>query len=194
MYVIDFILKFKLYIPVFFVSLVVLFIFLSRFSKTQALVEKVLLKTPVIGRVKRATFLALFFEYFSLLFSAGFDMHQIFQLLKKSFPHRYYLNIITRIEEDIIAGESIADALRKHKIFRPFDVRMVSVGEKAGRLDSQMKKLSLIYYNEVRNLMDQLIKMIEPIMLFIMGVIFLIILVSLLGPIYDLISKFSTKI
>jgi type II secretory pathway component PulF len=193
MNVVNFILKFKLYIPFLFISFIVLFIFLSRFSKTQALVEKILLKMPIIGRVKRTTFLAFFFEYFALLFSAGFDMYQIFQLLKKSFPHRYYQNIISKIEEDVIAGESIADALKKHKIFRPFDVRMVSVGEKTGRLDSQMKKLSSIYYDEVRSMMGQLTKMIEPAVLVVVGVIFLIIVVSFLGPVYELISKISGK-
>lgn len=193
MHTVNFILKFKLYIPFLFIGLISLFIFLSRFSKTQALVEKILLKMPVIGRVKRTTFLAFFFEYFALLFSAGFDMRQIFQLLKRSFSHKYYLNIIVKVEEDVIAGETIAEALKKHKIFRPFDVRMVSVGENTGRLDSQMKKLSSIYYNEVKNMMDQLTKMIEPIMLIVVGIIFFIIVVSLLGPIYDLISKFSSR-
>jgi type II secretory pathway component PulF len=193
MHAVNFILKFKVYILFLLIGFIISFIFLSRFSKTQALVEKFLLRMPIIGQVKRTTFLAFFYEYFDLLFSAGFDMHQIFELLKKSFSHKYYLNIITKMEVEIIAGETIADALRKHKIFRPFDVRIVSVGEKTGRLDSQMKRLSLIYYNEVRSMMDQLTKMIEPIMLIVVGVIFLIIIVSLFGPVYDLISKFSTR-
>ena len=191
MHVVNFILKFKLYIPFLLIGLVISFIFLSRFSKTQALVEKFLLKMPIIGQVKRTTFLAFFFEYFALLFSAGFDMHQIFELLKESFTHRYYLNVITQMEEDIIAGESIAEVLKKHKIFRPFDVRIVSVGEKTGKLDSQMKRLSLVYYNEVKNMMDQLTKMIEPVILIVVGIIFFIIIVALLGPVYELISRFS---
>ncbi|MCC6026783.1 MAG: type II secretion system F family protein [Caldimicrobium sp.] len=191
MHIVNFILKSKLYVLFLLISLVILFIFLNRFSKTQALVEKILLRVPIIGQVKRTTFLAFFFEYFALLFSAGFDMYQIFQLLKESFTHRYYLNVITQMEEDIIAGETIADVLKKHSIFRSFDVKMVSVGEKSGKLDSQMQRLSSIYYNEVKNMMDQLTKMIEPITLVVVGIIFLIIIVALLGPVYELVSRLS---
>jgi type II secretory pathway component PulF len=186
---VNFFQEIKFILPFLFIGVVLLFIFLYWYPKTQALIEKLVLKIPIFGRIKRISFLAFFFEHFSLLLSAGLDLKQILQLLKSSFPNKYYQKIVHSIEESIDAGETIADAFKAHTIFRPLDIRMVAVGEKTGRLDTQMKMLSTFYYNEVRNLIDQLTKMFEPILLIITGLIFLLIIIALIGPVYELISK-----
>jgi type II secretory pathway component PulF len=186
---VNFFLRIKLILPFIFISAVFLFIFLYRYSKTQAYVEKFILKTPIIGRIKRISFLAFFFEHFSLLLSAGLDLKQILSLLKSAFSNKYYQKIVRSIEEGIDSGETIADTLKIHKVFRPIDIRMVAVGEKTGKLDTQMKMLSAFYMEEMKNLIDQLTKMFEPIILVVSGIIFLLIIIALIGPVYELISQ-----
>ena len=186
---VDFFLNIKFILPIILVGAIVLFVFLYRHPKTQATIERFLLKTPILGRVKRISFLAFFFEHFSLLLSAGLDLRRILYLLKSAFPNRYYQKIVQSMEEGITGGETIADTLKKHEVFRPIDIRMVAVGERTGRLDTQMKMLSTFYYDEVKNLMDQLTKILEPVILTISGIIFLLIIIALIGPVYELISQ-----
>jgi len=189
MHTVNFFMKIKFILPLFFIISILLFSFLYKHPKTQAQVEKFLLKTPILGRVKRISFLAFFFEHFSLLLTAGLDFRRILYLLKTAFPNRYYQRIVEDIETNITVGETIAETLKKHRIFRPLDIRMVAVGERTGRLDTQMKMLSSFYYDEVKNLMDQLTKILEPVILTIAGIIFLLIIVALIGPVYELISS-----
>jgi len=189
MKVIDFLMGIKFYIPFILFFIFVLPLFLYKNPVTQVPFEKLLLRVPIFGRVRRLNFLAFFFEHFALLLSAGIDLLRILKLMQESFPRLYFKNIVKRIEESILAGESIASSLKKEGLFRPLDIRMVSVGEATGRLEEQMKMLAGFYYQEVQNIVDTLTKILEPVILAVAGIIFLIIILALIGPIYELISQ-----
>jgi len=186
---VNFFINFKSWILLGIISSIAIFIFLKKNPKTQAPLERILLKLPILGRIKRTSFLAFFFEHFALLLSSGIDMRRLLQLLKRAFANRYYQEIVKGLEDSVTAGEEISSALKKQNIFKPIDIRMVSVGERTGRLDSQMQMIASFYYQEVQNLLEQLTKIIEPVILVLAGLIFLLIVLALIGPIYDLISK-----
>lgn len=187
--VVDFLTNYKLWILLLFISLPIAFYFFYRHPRSEILADKILLRLPLYGRVRRLNFLAFFFEHFSLLLSSGIDLLRLLKLMKEAFYRRYFINIVQRIENDILAGETIAASLKKEPIFRPIDIRMVAVGESTGRLDEQMKILSKFYYEEVQNILTTLTKILEPVILVIAGLIFFIIIVALIGPIYELISQ-----
>jgi len=187
--VVDFLTNYKLWILLLFIALPIAFYFFYRHPRSEILADKILLRLPLYGRVRRLNFLAFFFEHFSLLLSSGIDLLRLLKLMKEAFYRRYFINIVQRIENDILAGETIAASLKKEPIFRPIDIRMVAVGESTGRLDEQMKILSKFYYEEVQNILTTLTKILEPVILVIAGLIFFIIIVALIGPIYELISQ-----
>ncbi len=189
MKVVNFMLSIKFYLPPLIIFLIIFTLFLYRHPKTQVPFEKFLLKIPILGRIRRLNFLAFFFEHFALLLSAGIDLLRLLKLMQESFHRIYHKNIVKSIENSLLAGESIANSMKKEKIFRPLDIRMVSVGETTGRLEEQMKMLSQFYYTEVQNLVDTLTKILEPVVLAVAGIIFLIIILALIGPIYELISQ-----
>lgn len=189
MQTVDFFLKIKYFIPIFIVGSVLLFIFLYKNSRTQEDMDRVLLKIPIFGRVKRLNFLAFFFEHFSLLLSAGIDLLRLLKLLGDSFDRLYFASIVKRIESSILAGETLAASFKKEKIFSSLDIRMIGVGEATGRLEEQAKMLARFYYREVQNIVETLTKILEPVILALAGIIFLIIIIALIGPIYELISQ-----
>lgn len=123
------------------------------------------------------------------MLNAGLDLLRVLNLLKDAFNRIYFQKIVNRIKETILRGEPIAQALRIEPIFTALDIRMVSIGETTGRLNEQMQMLADFYYTEVKNLVDTLTKLLEPLVLVIAGIIFLIIIIGLIGPIYDLISQ-----
>ncbi len=186
---VDFVQGIKLFIPLLIIMTIFTLSFLYKHPKTQISFDKILLKIPILGRVRKLNFLAFFFEHFSLLLSAGIELLTLLRLMKESFYRLYPKKIVQNIEEAILGGEGIANALRREKIFSPLDIRMIAVGETTGRLDEQMKMLAGFYYQEVQNIIDTLTKLLEPIILAIAGIIFLIIILALIGPIYELISQ-----
>jgi len=168
---------------------IIIFLILYYNSKTQATVEKGLLKLPFIGFVKRSSFLAFFFEYFSLLLEAGIDILRSFDLMHESLNTQLPKKIVLRVKDKVVAGFLLSEALKTEGIFNPFDIRLVSVGEQTGKLPEQMKMLSDHYFNEVQNLIQTMSKVLEPTIIAIAGIIFLIIVIALIGPIYELVSQ-----
>ncbi len=160
--------------------------------KTQYYVEIVWLKIPLFGRVKRLNFLSFFFEFFSILLISGVDLLRSLEIIESTFSTALFKRIIQEIKQDITAGETISASLAKHKIFRRLDLRVVSVGETTGRLPEQFKFLADFYYLEVQKIVDNLTKILEPVLLIVSGIIFFLIIVSLLLPVYNLISKIGT--
>ena len=171
------------------VIVIIIFIILYYNSKTQATVEKGLLKLPLIGFVKRSGFLAFFFEYFSLLLEAGIDILRSFDLMHEALNTQLPKKIVLRIKDKVVAGFLLSEAIKTEGLFSPFDVRLVSVGEQTGKLPEQMKMLSEHYFTEVQNLIQTISKVLEPTIIAIAGIIFLIIVIALIGPIYELVSQ-----
>ncbi|WP_028841173.1 type II secretion system F family protein [Thermodesulfobacterium hveragerdense] len=171
------------------VLLIILGLGLYRNPKTQVFIEKWLLKIPIVGFVKRSSFLAFFFEYFSLLLETGVDILRSFDLMYNSLRTQLTKQTILRIKEKITAGISLSEALKQEKIFNPFDIRVVDVGEKTGRLPEQMKILADYYFTQIQNLIQTISKVLEPLIISIAGIVFLIIIIALIGPIYELISQ-----
>jgi len=168
---------------------IIFLIALYKNPKTQANVEKILLKLPFIGFVKRSGFLAFFFEYFSLLLEAGIDILRSFDLMHESLNTQLPKKIVLKVKDKVVAGFLLSEALKTEGIFNPFDIRLVSVGEQTGKLPEQMKMLSDHYFNEVQNLIQTMSKVLEPTIIAIAGIIFLIIVIALIGPIYELVSQ-----
>ena len=186
---VDFFLKIKYFIPIFIIGSVLLFIFLYKNSRTQEHMDRVLLKIPIFGRVRRLNFLAFFFEHFALLLSAGIDLLRLLKLMGNSYDRLFFVRIVKRIEDSILSGETLASSFKKEKIFSSLDIRMIGVGETTGRLEDQAKMLAQFYYQEVQNIVETLTKILEPVILALSGIIFLIIIIALIGPIYELISQ-----
>jgi type II secretory pathway component PulF len=70
---------------------------------------------------------------------------------------------------------------------------MISIGESTGNLSEHLNYLSEYYLNKLDDISQKMGKMIEPIIIMIIGSIFLIIILGLMAPIYDLISQIGSQ-
>ncbi len=171
------------------VFLAVAIFLLYKNKKTQIYVEKVWLKIPLLGRIKRLNLLAFFFEFFSLLLQSGVDLLRTLDIMEASFTTSYPKKMVQRIKNAVLEGRGIGEALAGIPILKRMDLRMIAVGESTGRLPDQLKMLADFYYAEVKSLMDSLTKILEPVLLVVAGAMFLIIILALIMPVYNLISR-----
>jgi type IV pilus assembly protein PilC len=74
-------------------------------------------------------------------------------------------------------------------MFPPLVVRMLRVGESTGALDTALANVSYFYNREVREGIAKIQVMIEPTLTVMMGVLLGWVMLSVLGPIYDMITK-----
>ncbi len=172
------------------VAIFILFWFSYRkFPGFRLQVEKLLLKVPVISRVKRSSLLAFFFEYLALLLGAGIDILRSFDIMASNIQSELSRKIIHNMKEGILRGESFKEVASAAGLFSPLDLRMIAVGEETGRLVDQLRHLARHYYEIIQGLVETLSKILEPILIVITGLLFLLIVIALIGPIYELLTQ-----
>jgi general secretion pathway protein F/type IV pilus assembly protein PilC len=173
--------------------LVVLLTFSARRShkKLHYLIDRLLLKSPLVGTIIHASTLAYITEYFSLLLNAGIDILQTMRILSDSVGNSVYSRKMVEIQERLSTGEGISESFQNTGLFPRFVIRMLSVGEMSGNLTSQLDYVAGEYRRRLSNLVTLIGKMIEPAVLLFAGVIFGVILGALLLPIYDLLSRIT---
>jgi type IV pilus assembly protein PilC len=154
-------------------------------------VDKYLLKLPIFGRLLQDSMMAEFARTLSLLINSGSLV--VDSLLKSSevVGNIIYKDAIGLVARRVEKGISIGDAMAATPLFPPMIVEMVKIGEQTGKLDSSLMKASEYFEREVEEKVKVMTTLMEPIIMVLLalGVGFLII--SIITPIYNLISNIS---
>ena len=182
----------KTWWPVFPMILIMLIVFrLSaiRNEKIKFIWDNIWTRAPLAGTIIKSSQLAFFFEYLSLLTVAGVDVIRSLEIMESAVTHQILKRGITRIRSEVIGGSGLTEAFQNVSLFEPFILRMVKVGEQTGNMPEQMKILSDHYMVRVNRLVDSMAKALEPALIIFAGMVFLIIAMGLLGPIYDMMGK-----
>ena len=153
--------------------------------------DQLILKLPVAGSIVSASVLAYISEYFALLLNAGIEILQATKILQDSMNNEVFREKLENIYERLKIGEGIAGSFKGAGIFPPYVVRMINIGEMSGTLTEQLDSIAAEYRNKLSILVSTIGKSIEPFVLLVAGSMFMIIIVALLLPIYDLVGAVS---
>jgi len=143
---------------------------------------------PIFGKLLSKIYLARFARTLSTLTTAGIAILEIFDSLKNVIGNVIYQKDIAKVREKIETGVTIGEALSQSKNFPPMVYQMISVGEQAGNLSYILDNLAKFYEKEVSNMTRNLSSLIEPILMIIMGVGVGFFALSVIMPIYSLVS------
>jgi len=180
--------QFWFILPAGLIALFVLTRILKTREETKLILDMLALRLPVIRLIVYNKFLALFSEQMRILIVAGITIDRTFDMLLEVMDNVLFKRAIRRIKTQVLSGGSIADGIQGEKIFSPLIGRMIRVGETTGNMDEQLKFLSDFYLQKLDDISQKLSKMIEPIVIGIIGIMFAFIIVGLIGPIYEIIS------
>lgn len=158
-------------------------------EKTRFYYDYMLLKLPIAKLIVYNKLLALFAEQMRILIVAGLTIDRTLDIVAGVIDNLVFRRAIVAVRESVLLGSRISDTLKDHKIFPPMVTRMVNAGEKSGNLDTQFSFLSGYYIKRLDDISSKLGKMIEPILLSIVGLVFILILMAVLLPVYELVSK-----
>lgn len=147
------------------------------------------LKIPGDGPILHKIILARFANYFALMFSAGISVLDALKICQGIVNNRVIERAIGSAQQQISEGTGIASGFEAARIFRKLVVRMLKVGESTGQLDHSLQNICYFYNRDVREAIEKLQVMIEPILTVILGTLMALIMVSVLGPIFDLMGK-----
>ncbi|TBV83333.1 MAG: type II secretion system F family protein [Desulfobulbaceae bacterium] len=147
------------------------------------------LRIPLLGEILKKIIIARFAKVFALMYRAGVPVLQTLDILTRTSKNTAVAHTITNAARQVSEGSSLSAAFSGNEIFPRFVVRMISVGEDTGDLESSMLNVSYFYDRDVKEKIDKLEAALEPTLTIILGVILGWIMLSVLGPIYNLIGE-----
>ncbi len=154
-------------------------------------IDAVTLKLPVLGSLMRKIAVARFCRTLSTLLASGVSILEALDITARTAGNAIVEEAILTTRKSIERGETIAAPLKETKVFPPMVVQMISVGEATGALDTMLSKIADFYEEEVDVAVAGLLTLLEPIMIFFLGVVVGGIVIAMYLPIFDLISKLT---
>lgn len=147
------------------------------------------LRMPVFGPLFQKVALSRFSRTFSTMLRSGVPMLGSLDIVASTAGNGVVEEAITASRESVRQGESLASPLSECSIFPPMVVRMVSVGERTGALETLLEKVADFYDEQVDAAVETLTSVIEPVMIGIMGVLVGGIVIALFMPIIELTGQ-----
>ncbi len=154
-------------------------------------VDRNLLRTPVLGDILRKIAVARFCRTLATLISSGVPILDGLEITGKTSGNAIIEDAIMATRKSIERGETIAAPLKDTNVFPAMVVQMIGVGEATGALDTMLAKIADFYEDEVDTAVAGLLTLLEPIMIAVLGVIVGGIVIAMYLPIFDLISKLT---
>ena len=149
------------------------------------------LKVPVLGSLMRKIAVSRFCRTLSTLLASGVSILEALDITARTAGNAIVEEAILTTRKSIERGETIAQPLKETNVFPSMVVQMISVGEATGALDTMLSKIADFYEEEVDVAVAGLLTLLEPIMIFFLGVVVGGIVIAMYLPIFDLISKLT---
>jgi type IV pilus assembly protein PilC len=147
------------------------------------------LRLPLIGRILQKIILARFANFFALMYRSGITILEAMRTSEEIVANRYVAQGIQRAGQQINAGETLSEAFQNLGMFPPLVVRMLRVGENTGAIDTALLNVTYFYNRDVRESVDKALKLLEPALTLILGIVLALILFSVLTPVYDILGQ-----
>jgi type IV pilus assembly protein PilC len=157
-------------------------------SKGQLVIDRLLLKFPILGDVLRKSAVSRFTRTLGTLISSGVSILDGLEITAKTAGNRVISDAIMASRASIAGGDSISAPLQKSNVFPPMVISMIAVGEQTGGLDEMLSKIADFYDEEVDAAVSNLLSLLEPVMIVFLGVVVGGMVVAMYLPIFDMIN------
>ena len=176
------------------VAIVAVVIALRSYYKTtggRRLIDRVILKIPVLGDIMRKIAVARFSRTLSTLLSSGVPILQSLDITARTAGNVIIEEAITSVRTGVERGESFVDPLKATDVFPNMVAQMIGIGEQTGALDAMLGKIADFYEQEVDAAIANLLTLIEPLLIGFLGVTIGSIVIAMYLPLFTLIGKLS---
>ncbi len=151
--------------------------------------DAIKLRLPLVGPILRKIILSRFANTFALLYSSGIPILESIRTTQDVVGNLIVRRGLQRVEQLISEGQNVTAAFHSIGFFPPLVIRMLRVGESTGALDTALINVSYFYNRDVKESVEKVQQLIEPMLTVVLGCLLGWIMLSVLGPVYDVISK-----
>jgi type IV pilus assembly protein PilC len=160
-----------------------------RWSKSEAgedFIDKVRVKTPVLGTVWLKYQVGLFSRTLATLLTGGLPLVPSLETAAKSIESRQIAKAVYLSVETVREGKGLAVSLDRTGVFPELSIEMIEVGESTGALPQMLNSVAEFFEEDVQTSLAAIMSLIEPVILIVMGVVVVIVLIALYLPIFSL--------
>lgn len=151
--------------------------------------DGLMLRLPLLGEIRRKLILARFVGLFAMMYASGITIVAALRTAEDIMGNAVLRQGMQRVSQLIGEGQNVSAAFHAVGLFPPLVTRMLRVGENTGALDTALANVSYFYDRDVRESVERLQAVIEPFLTLLLGGIMLWIMMAVLGPVYDVITK-----
>lgn len=148
--------------------------------------DKLVLKMPLFGSLVQKIEVSRFSRTMATLLTSGVPVLQSLFITRTILSNSVIAKAMDHLYDGLKGGKGIAEPLQRLNVFPPLAVHMITVGEETGAMDEMLAKISVSYDKEVERSVKQLISLIEPVMILLMGGIVGFIVISMLMAIFSI--------
>jgi type IV pilus assembly protein PilC len=152
-------------------------------------IDGALLKTPILGMILRKIAVARFCRTLATLTASGVPILEALDITARTSGNAIVEDAVMNVRKSVEGGKTIVEPLRESGVFPNMVVQMIGVGEQTGALDAMLNKIADFYEDEVDVAVAGLVKLLEPVMIFILGCVIGGIVIAMYLPMFTLINK-----
>lgn len=163
---------------------------LTRQGPGKVLYDRMKLKVPIFGKLWQRIYLVRMTRSLSTLIVGGVPLTAALEVVADVVGNDLYSTLIKQTIKEVEDGNSVATLFLKSKEVPPMVSQMMSVGEQTGRLEHILAKITDFYAREIENLVSNMVSLIEPLIMVLMGVGVGLMVAAIILPMYQLASSF----
>src|SRR6266481_488821 len=160
-------------------------------KKGKYITDNLLLKLPVVGALLRKIAVARFTRTLGTLITSGVPILEGLSITARTSGNAVLQEALMKVRKAIEEGRTIVDPLRESGVFPNMVTQMIGVGEATGAMDAMLQKIADFYEDEVDSATKDMLAMLEPVIIGLLGVMIGGIVISLYMPLFSMIAKLA---
>ena len=159
---------------------------LKRSEKMQFMMDRLMLKLPVVGELVRKATIARWTRTLSTMFAAGVPLVEALDSVAGASGNRVYMMATKKIQAEVSTGSSLTVSMQNSGVFPNMVLQMCAIGEESGALDGMLSKVAAFFEREVDDAVDALSSLMEPLIMAVLGVIIGGLVIAMYLPIFKM--------
>ncbi|MDN3438195.1 type II secretion system F family protein [Planococcus sp. APC 3900] len=173
-------------------SLIGAYWLMKRSLQGRLVLDTMLLRMPIFGKIFKKSALARLTRTLSSLFTSSVPILQALTMVEKVVGNEVMSKVVLASRDSLERGGSLTEPMRDHWAFPPLIPHMISIGEQTGSLDHMLLKVAEFYEKEVDAETDRLKALIEPLMIILLAALVGTIVLSIMLPMFEMFNNVDT--
>lgn len=159
-----------------------------RSEKMQRGVDRLSLRMPIFGEILRKAAVSRYARTLATMFGSGVPLVESLNSVAGATGNSLYSDACSNIREAVSTGRSLSASMADTGLFPAMVIQMTTTGEESGAIEDMLNKVADFYEREVREAVDNMSKLIEPLLMVVLGGIVGTLVIGMYLPIFKMAS------